>query len=229
MLRTTFALGALLTVLSSFLAATPEAYACACCDGTSRIRPLRWTEDGSRVLVRVDDSTACEHHSYVKLLDRQGGERCVDLNGGDPRTEISCGGGIDSLATDKPGNVHAPEATALWAATVAPATALGAKNRRIKVRKVRPEEVEGGGIDDIYLRHVAVDVRTKGRWTRLWEGVVAAVPSCPSADDGPCTRHNVAVAVYPSPDGRSALVTVEYHDSIQFGTALHWVDLPAGR
>ncbi len=198
-----------------FTLAPATAEACACCDGALERSPVAWSEAGDQILVH-HVGRGCISHKAVELWRAGEGtpSACYDLLG-DPTIQVPCG--------ELTNHIMAPALTPLPISefVLPPGFSLRAAPSphpvRIEVRRDRT------GVDPAThtrLRGVGVvELEWEGSWVPLYEG--------------PVTRSDwyhpmpVHVAMWASPDGRRALLTIHNNYSGEdWVTSMVWVDLP---
>ena len=80
-----------LLMVLAILSSASVADACACCDGYSKRKALRWSKDGKRLLVRADIVRGCQPTKALEVwsVGAAKPDHCFDLLG-DPNKKVAC-------------------------------------------------------------------------------------------------------------------------------------------
>ena len=207
-----------------------EASACACCDGTVELEPLRWTPAGDEVLVRLTDRTACE---MIDAIERYGvGQEkptaCHDLRAVDPARAAPCAGltlgGEQAvrLGVDQPPAPASLTATGLLPVFRRRARPLSRARTRVRNRLL-PTTVTCE-TDSGRCAAIVVSAKVRGRWRKVWEGTLPDTGYCPP-DGSRCRRVRPSAKVWPAPGGRWALIVLSFYTGDAFMSRARWAAL----
>lgn len=228
-----------LVVPTAILSMPSEAEACACCDGGAARDVVGWSESGNSALVRMR-GIGCEDVLALEIR-RRGDDApagCFDLYGENPGTRVECGAGALSYGFDRWDWSERPAWESLrsprQAAYPQTPTEVAASHLRATLTREAP--------DDELAPTMRLEVFALGArgWVPLFERTLH--PGRPDDARSPedmthaeqvtaRTPRPIEVRVWPSPNGRHALVEVggqnESPNMGWFPEQMSWVRLPA--
>lgn len=213
-------------VVLIILATESVALACACCDRGSTREIVGWSSTGRSALVRYE-TQACEQHVALEVwrAGRDAPAACFDLLAADPDAQVAC-----SAITD---GMHELAARTSRRTRLYPRAPLQLHpgDVRARVWRARPTEDEESYVSPLEMR---LEIRVAGAWVEVWSGRFYA--GRPESYDIPTAFQYVEqpleVAVWPTPNGDRALLTIRGHDTApgmgEWPTSMHWISLPEG-
>jgi protein-disulfide isomerase len=194
-----------------------NASASACRCGAANVTPLAWIPNGTRLLVRAENSTECKHHHSLEeyRVKTRKRVRCYDLSG-------VAGKPVDCHAlTDRVMAKHSLRDTGLLRVYRSKAHPLPSRRVQVSVTTKRKSDM------DEARAHIKVRVRVQKGWKTIWAGEASPMELVCETGDDVEESVELDLKVWPSPNGKDAIVTFNAFDGESFETRMEWVKLPA--
>lgn len=196
-----------LLVTCGLVGLTARADACACCDASTTVQPLGWTDAGGALLLRYQSNVACEqvHLLMVWHVGAEAPAGCYDPRL-DPDKRIGC----ELISDAPPGAASRPSKIAGHFSR--PSAQLPRDD--VRVRRARRGAADAADATDPSW---TVELRVAGAWQRVWRG------SLPSA-----TEARPSASVWPNPRGDRAMLLLGY-TTVGNGNGVvktAWIELP---
>ncbi len=196
-----------------------KVFAGACFDSDTEIEPIGWNAKGTKLLVKVTSTTACETAFFLSELaiGQSMHTVCYDLLG-EPNRKMDCSAVSREYGEMKLKKSRVPK---LFRTEALP---LHPKQVRASIWVISPntEENDPPKRFEVQLLHMS-------HWTPLWKGAVGV--GHPETEEEGVGMFPHYVRVFPAPRGHKAALLISNDaavggDGQDMKTSIVWVDLP---
>lgn len=223
-------------VVASFLAlamamSPTRAWACACCDAQGSRRLVGWSDTGRSALVAAEDSQACTRHAALEVYRATAARRDRELRDGEPRDQRHHCFDLFSEEPDAVADCRSlgddmalpdgPRSSTRGRSFPVPAESVAAAHVRARSFDSTAMDPMGSGLG----RQVRVALTTPAG-----EEEIARLDVHLARGEYETAPSPLQVVVYPSPNGRIAMVELTTVDEAPgtglFTTLMHLAPLP---